>query len=70
MKQKYHFDFTGISKDPLVPADSEDDGLLPSRDVCSVYQTPSEFVLMTKQGTSIYRSLSSAHQLLQMLQKR
>lgn len=62
--------FNEISQDPLVPADSEDGGLLPSRDVCSVYQTPSEFVLMTKQGTSIYRSLSSAHQLLQMLQKR
>ena len=33
--------------DPLVPFDSEGSGLLPTRDVCSLYQKPSEFILMT-----------------------
>ena len=32
-----------------------------------MYQRPSEFVLMTAQGTSIYHGLSGAQQLLQIL---
>ena len=56
--------------DPLVPTEPEGSGLSPARDVCSIYQSPSEFVLMTKQGTAIYKSLSNAHQLLQILESR
>ena len=55
--------------DPLVPAESEGNGLLPTRDVSSVYQKPSEFVLMTAQGTSIFRGLSGSQQLLQILRQ-
>ncbi|CAG5114252.1 Oidioi.mRNA.OKI2018_I69.chr2.g8314.t1.cds [Oikopleura dioica] len=55
--------------DPLVPPENGTLGLAPHRDVCSVYQPSSEFVVMTKQGTSLYESLPSAHQLLNILKR-